>query len=136
MCMQYVFGWPVCIYNGVYTLVYMFSQLYKGVKPTLGELEKFESTPDEVELNGKKSNHSIIMYTGTYVYDITVTSSGDDSKTGPILAPGDIVEVYEGQLMYLQGKVINQNMKISRYCTYVYAYTYTSIHYVLRLKQI
>ena len=28
------------------------SQLYEGVKPTLGELEKFEATPDEVELNG------------------------------------------------------------------------------------
>ena len=81
--------------------------MYKGVKPTLGELEKFESTPDEVELNGKKFNYSIIMYTGTYEYDITVTSSGDDSKTDPILAPGDIVEVCEGQLMYLQGKVIN-----------------------------
>ena len=36
-----------------------------------------------------------------------MTSSGGDSKTGPILALGDIVEVCEGQLMHLQGKVIN-----------------------------
>ena len=32
---------------------------------------------------------------------------GSDSKAGPQLAPGDIVEVSEGQLMHLQGKVIN-----------------------------
>ena len=32
-------------------------QLYEGVKPTLGELEKFEATPDEVELNGKSFKH-------------------------------------------------------------------------------
>ena len=53
----------------------------------------------------------LYMYTDTYVYwyvyDITVTSSGGDSKAGPILAPGDMVEVCEGQLMHLQGKVIN-----------------------------
>ena len=36
----------------------------------------------------------------------TVTS-GSDSKAGPTLAPGDIVEVCEGQLMHLQDKVIN-----------------------------
>ena len=34
-------------------------------------------------------------------------TSGGDSKAGPTLAPGDIVEVCEGQLMRLQGKVIN-----------------------------
>ena len=36
-----------------------------------------------------------------------MTSGGGDSKTGPTLAPGDVVEVCEGQLMHLQGKVIN-----------------------------
>ena len=36
-----------------------------------------------------------------------MTSGGGDSKAGPILAPGDMVEVCEGQLMHLQGKVIN-----------------------------
>ena len=36
-----------------------------------------------------------------------MASSSGDSKTGPTLAPGDIVEVSEGQLMHLQGKVIN-----------------------------
>ena len=34
------------------------SQLYEGVKPT-GELEKFEATPDEVELNDKRFKHNI-----------------------------------------------------------------------------
>ena len=71
------------------------------------------------------------------MYDITVTSSGGDSKTGPILAPGDMVEVCEGQLMHLQGKVINvegdvitimpkhDNLKVLYMCTC------TSIHCVL-----
>ena len=106
--------------------------MYEGVKPTLGELEKFEATPDEVELNGK---YSTTVY--WYIYDITVTSSGGDSKTGPILAPGDMVEVCEGQLMHLQGKVINvegdvitimpkhDDLKV------LYMRTCTSIYYVL-----
>ena len=33
--------------------------------------------------------------------DIVVTSSDGVSKTGPTLAPGDIIEVCEGQLMHL-----------------------------------
>ena len=36
-----------------------------------------------------------------------MAGGGGDTKTGPTLAPGDIVEVCEGQLMHLQGKVIN-----------------------------
>ena len=48
-----------------------------------------------------------LWYVHTYIYGITVTSSGGDSKVGPTLAPGDIIEVCEGQLMHLQGKVIN-----------------------------
>lgn len=30
----------------------MLLQIYEGVKPTLGELEKFEATPEEVEVEG------------------------------------------------------------------------------------
>ena len=30
----------------------LFVQIYDGVKPTLGELEKFEATPEEVEVEG------------------------------------------------------------------------------------
>ena len=64
---------------------------------------------------------------------LTVTSGGD-SKTGPTLAPGDIVEVCEGQLMHLQGKVINvegdvitimpkhEDLKVR---TYIISYTQT-----------
>ena len=109
MCMQY--AWP-CVLIFIYYIsgvkyLYMFSQLYEGVKPTLGELEKFEATPDEVELNGKNNSPTISSTTSWYMYDTTVTSGGGDSKAGPTLAPGDIVEVSEGQLMHLQGKVIN-----------------------------
>ena len=31
-----------------------FLQIHEGVKPTLQELEKFEATPEEVDLEGKK----------------------------------------------------------------------------------
>ena len=64
-----------------------------------------------------------------------MTSSSGDSKTGPILAPGDMVEVCEGQLMHLQGKVINvegdvitimpkhDDLKVLYMLTYIPAYT-------------
>ena len=94
----------LCVFIMVFIHWYMFFTVVQRSQANTGRVE---STPDEVELNGNKFNRSIIMYTDTYIYDITVTSSGDDNKTGPILAPGDIVEVCEGQLMYLQGKVIN-----------------------------
>ena len=51
------------------------------------------------------SKHTTIV-SHVLVYAHTVTGGGD-SKAGPTLAPGDIVEVSEGQLMHLQGKVIN-----------------------------
>jgi len=38
---------------------------------------------------------------------VSTVASGDSSKVVPTLAPGDVVEVREGQLMHLQGKVIN-----------------------------
>ncbi|XP_050411493.1 transcription elongation factor SPT5 [Patella vulgata] len=58
-----------------------------GVKPTLLELEKFEDQPEgvDVELAPKKTNDE-------------VTHS---------LADGDVVEVCEGELIHLQGKVIS-----------------------------
>lgn len=65
----------------------MSAIIAEGVKPTLAELEKFEDTPEgaEVELVPEKQqgevNHSLI--------------------------PGDVVEVCEGELVHLQGKVIS-----------------------------
>ena len=41
------------------------------------------------------------------LFTSSTVTSGDSSKALPTLAPGDIVEVREGQLMHLQGKVIN-----------------------------
>ena len=110
--------------------------MYEGVKPTLGELEKFEATPDEVELNGKSSEH--ITCKLVYTYGLIVTSGGD-GKAGSTLAPGDIVEVCEGQLMHLQGKVINvegdvitimpkhEDLKVHT-CLHTCAYTHTHTH--------
>ena len=53
-----------CLYTVVLVLL---SQLYEGVKPTLGELEKFEATPDEVELNGTLQNTPHVCNTMKHV---------------------------------------------------------------------
>ena len=36
----------------IFNSLFVLHQMYDGVKPTLGELEKFEATPDEVEVEG------------------------------------------------------------------------------------
>ncbi|PVD33727.1 hypothetical protein C0Q70_04987 [Pomacea canaliculata] len=58
----------------------------EGIKPTLVELEKFEEQPEgiDVELAPEKASGEIVHN----------------------LAPGDVVEVAEGELINLQGKVI------------------------------
>ena len=60
-------------------------QVAEGVKPTLAELEKFEEAPEGIEI------------------DIGAAPVGE---SGHKLAPGDLVEVAEGELIHLQGKVI------------------------------
>ena len=40
----------------------MLLQIYEGVKPTLGELEKFEATPEEVEVEGIYIHVHISMF--------------------------------------------------------------------------
>ena len=35
-----------------HTLTHTHTQIYDGIKPTLQELEKFEATPEEVEIEG------------------------------------------------------------------------------------
>lgn len=60
--------------------------IFEGVKPTLGELEKFEATPEEVEV------------------EVSGSSAG-----AAALQPGDMVEVCEGSLVNLQGKVLSIN---------------------------
>lgn len=58
-----------------------------GVKPTLSELEKFEEAPEGV--------------------DIELPSSGKDETAGHIFSAGDNVEVCQGELMHLQGKILS-----------------------------
>jgi len=58
--------------------------LINGVKPTLSELEKFEEHPEGVELSETVTNNEMLHG----------------------IAPGDNVEVCEGELVNLQGKVI------------------------------
>lgn len=57
----------------------------EGVKPALAELEKFEEAPEGIEI------------------DVGARPSGE---AGHKLAPGDLVQVAEGELVHLQGKVI------------------------------
>ncbi|XP_064385499.1 transcription elongation factor SPT5-like isoform X2 [Halichondria panicea] len=69
--------------------------LHDGVRPTLQELEKFEATPEEVELEGSAGGES---------------SGSGKGGSSLALQPGDVVEVVEGDLMNLQGKVISVEM--------------------------
>ena len=38
-------------------------QIHEGVKPTLQELERFEATPEEVDLEGKHFSTHNVLYT-------------------------------------------------------------------------
>ncbi|XP_046859961.1 transcription elongation factor SPT5-like [Xenia sp. Carnegie-2017] len=60
----------------------------EGIKPTLSELEKFESTTDDIDLE-------------------LPTKSSKDDVTENQFAPGDNVEVVEGELINLQGKIVS-----------------------------
>ncbi|XP_013417126.1 transcription elongation factor SPT5 [Lingula anatina] len=60
----------------------------EGVKPTLSELEKFEDQPEDASVELVPESRSV-------------------SEVSHNLAPGDNVEVCEGELIHLQGKVIS-----------------------------
>ncbi|KAI8500686.1 Transcription elongation factor SPT5 [Branchiostoma belcheri] len=65
----------------------MSAIITEGVKPTLSELEKFEDQPEGMDI------------------ELVPESRGKVDKQHS-LAPGDIVEVAEGELIHLQGKVM------------------------------
>ncbi|KAL4224649.1 Transcription elongation factor SPT5 [Mactra antiquata] len=65
----------------------MSAIIAEGVKPTLAELEKFEDQPENVNIDM-----------------IPDKSSGDITHN---FIPGDVVEVCEGELIHLQGKIIS-----------------------------
>ena len=55
---------------------FILLQIFEGVKPTLGELEKFEATPEEVEVEGKytftcTAHVHFVHYIHLYVHCIT-----------------------------------------------------------------
>jgi transcription antitermination factor NusG len=64
----------------------LFIAKFIGVKPTLSELEKFEESPEGIDLE----------------LSTTVTAK---EEVGHSFATGDVVEVCEGELMHLQGKI-------------------------------
>ncbi|XP_071104525.1 transcription elongation factor SPT5-like [Haliotis cracherodii] len=59
-----------------------------GVKPTLSELERFDNTPEGLDV------------------DLVPQKKSSTSEVTHNLAPGDVVEVCEGELVHLQGRVI------------------------------
>ena len=67
----------------------------EGVKPTLSELEKFEETPDEVDIELNDA-------------PMTGVSAGQRNQTvAPVFTTGDNVEVCEGELKNLTGKIVS-----------------------------
>ncbi|XP_067948038.1 transcription elongation factor SPT5-like [Watersipora subatra] len=61
----------------------------EGVKPSLAELSKFEDKPESVSL------------------DSLISKSGSGTEVAHNFAAGDMVEVAEGELVHLQGKIIS-----------------------------
>ncbi|XP_011641792.1 transcription elongation factor SPT5 [Pogonomyrmex barbatus] len=66
----------------------------EGVKPTLSELERFEEAPEgvEIDLSGTPG---------------TGTSGKEDQAVAHSFSNGDNVEVCEGELINLQGKIVS-----------------------------
>ncbi|XP_071182024.1 transcription elongation factor SPT5-like isoform X2 [Mytilus edulis] len=65
----------------------MSAIIAEGVKPTLNELEKFEDQPDGV--------------------DVELIQEKPAGEVTHNFIPGDVVEVSEGELVHLQGKIIS-----------------------------
>nr|XP_006824005.1 PREDICTED: transcription elongation factor SPT5 isoform X2 [Saccoglossus kowalevskii] len=71
----------------LYKTFAMSAIIAEGIKPTLSELEKFEDQPENLDVE-------------------LVPESKKSEKQLHNLAPGDSVEVIEGELVHLQGKII------------------------------
>ena len=78
----------------LYKMFAMNAILAEGVKPTLTELEKFEEAPEGIS--------------------IELATTADGKEESHAFSNGDNVEVIEGELVNLQGKVIGiEGMKIT-----------------------
>ena len=78
----------------LYKMFAMNAILAEGVKPTLTELEKFEEAPEGIS--------------------IELATAADGKEESHAFSNGDNVEVIEGELVNLQGKVIGiEGMKIT-----------------------
>ncbi|XP_048581601.1 transcription elongation factor SPT5 isoform X2 [Nematostella vectensis] len=73
----------------LYKALAMSAIVTEGIKPTLQELERFEAAPEDVEL------------------ELPVKSSKDSDEVQHTFAVGDAVEVIEGELKNLRGKIIS-----------------------------
>ena len=59
------------------------------MKPTLSELERFEEAPEGIDI------------------EVPTTATGKDEAVTHQFSAGDNVEVCEGELMHLQGKIVS-----------------------------
>lgn len=95
--------------------LYPGSQITEGVKPTLSELEKFEDQPEGIDLEVVTEGTGIWSWPCAWLrrrvalevaaQSTLHCSSGKEREHN--FQPGDNVEVCEGELINLQGKVLS-----------------------------
>lgn len=72
-------------------------QFTEGIRPTLAELERFHHTPDSLQIAAAAANAAANL---TSAVNVEIASNH-------CFTPGDVVEVCEGDLKNLRGKVVS-----------------------------
>lgn len=72
----------------------------EGIRPTLAELERFHQTPDSAQL-------AAVASTAAASATVAPVGSSGEAVITHCFTPGDVVEVCEGDLKNLRGKIIS-----------------------------
>ncbi|KAF8568390.1 hypothetical protein P879_04347 [Paragonimus westermani] len=78
----------------------MSAVVSEGIRPTLAELERFHHTQDSIQLAAVAASAAAVSAT-------IPAGGGSDAIITHCFAPGDVVEVCEGDLKNLRGKVVS-----------------------------
>ncbi|KAA3674412.1 transcription elongation factor SPT5 [Paragonimus westermani] len=78
----------------------MSAVVSEGIRPTLAELERFHHTQDSIQLAAVAASAAAVSAT-------VPAGGGSDAIITHCFAPGDVVEVCEGDLKNLRGKVVS-----------------------------
>lgn len=71
-------------------------------------MEKFEATIDDVDIDGRYSHILCGLFREPQVYFLFgLVGPGSRDPAAPALQPGDVVEVVDGDLKNLTGKVVS-----------------------------